>query len=302
MRGSNPMMSRHSAARLAAVYLIVLGLGSLGAAAPAQGRCATDPGAIASLAAAYLDKRPVESLGTGLAMSEALCVQEALVERLEPKLGKPIGYKVGLTSKAVQELFGASAPVRGVLFESVLLPDGAEVPAAYGARPVFEPDLLVTVRDEGVNRARTPLEVAEHLTAVIPFIELADLAIAADRPVDAGAIVAVNVGARLGVTGRPVPALATPGFVSALAEMTVIASDGATELSRAQGKAILGHPLNAVIWLAADLARTGKRLKAGDVVSLGSFARPQPPRPGQTVTVRYEGLPTGPRQVSVTFR
>ncbi|HEY6168678.1 MAG TPA: hypothetical protein VI454_11605, partial [Verrucomicrobiae bacterium] len=50
-----------------------------------------------------------------------------------------------------------------------------------------------------------------------------------------------------------------------------------------------------------DLAATGEKLKAGDLISLGSFARPEPPKAGQTVTVRYDGLPGDPLAVSVSF-
>jgi 2-keto-4-pentenoate hydratase len=73
------------------------------------------------------------------------------------------------------------------------------------------------------------------------------------------------------------------------------------EVASAKGSAILDHPLNAVLWLVQDLARSGVKLKAGDVLSLGSFTAPQRPRPGLAVTVRYLGLPGDPA-VSVRFR
>jgi 2-keto-4-pentenoate hydratase len=56
-----------------------------------------------------------------------------------------------------------------------------------------------------------------------------------------------------------------------------------------------------VLWLIKDLASTSEKLKAGDVISLGSFARPLPPQPSQTVSVQYDGLPGGPFKVSVHF-
>jgi 2-keto-4-pentenoate hydratase len=62
-----------------------------------------------------------------------------------------------------------------------------------------------------------------------------------------------------------------------------------------------GNPLNAVVWLVADLARTGRKLAAGDLVSVGSFTPLTPPKPGQAVTVRYEGFPGTPK-VSLTFQ
>ncbi len=84
--------------------------------------------------------------------------------------------------------------------------------------------------------------------------------------------------------------------------MTVTATDQTgAELAKAKGDALLGHPLNPVLWLIKDLCETGEKLRPGDLISLGSFARPQPPKAGQTLTVRYDGLPTGPIQVSVKF-
>ena len=56
-----------------------------------------------------------------------------------------------------------------------------------------------------------------------------------------------------------------------------------------------------MIRLAQDPARDGGRLKAGDLLSLGSFTPLMPPRPGMAITVSYEGLPGMP-DVSVRFR
>jgi 2-keto-4-pentenoate hydratase len=84
--------------------------------------------------------------------------------------------------------------------------------------------------------------------------------------------------------------------------MTVRVIDGnGRELDSGKGSAILDHPLNAVIWLADDLKKSGITLKPGDLLSLGSFSRPLSPQAGQTVRVIYEGLPGNP-SVSVRFR
>ena len=52
------------------------------------------------------------------------------------------------------------------------------------------------------------------------------------------------------------------------------------------------------MWLVADLAKSGRTLAAGDLVSVGSFT---PLKPGPAVTVRREGLPGTPK-VSLTFQ
>jgi 2-keto-4-pentenoate hydratase len=85
--------------------------------------------------------------------------------------------------------------------------------------------------------------------------------------------------------------------------MIVTATDQTgAELAKANGKALLGHPFNVVLWLVQDLASTGEKLKPGDLISLGTFAAPKPPQAGQTLTVRYEGLPGGQIKASVRFR
>ncbi|MSU36113.1 MAG: hydratase [Pedosphaera sp.] len=258
--------------------------------------------AIKQLSEDYFMKRPSQSLHGGMSLDDARRAQEDFVARLTPKLGPRVGFKVGLTSKAVQESVGASTPVRGVLLRDMLVPDGSTVSAKFGARPIWEPDLIVVVKDVGINNAKTPLEVARHLSEIVAFIELPDRIVAESEKIDGSLITAINTSARLGVMGQRVKIESTPEFITALAKMRVTATDQAgAELVNAKGDALLGHPLNPVLWLIKDLAVTGETLKVGDLISLGSFARPEPPRPGQTVTVRYDGLPGGSIKVSVKF-
>lgn len=247
-------------------------------------------------------KQPLRGLRTDLSMADAECGRRRLIERIEASDNRIVGYKAGLTSRAVQERLGVTSPVRGVLFEKMLLKDGAEVPADFGARPMFEADLLVVVKDPGIHLAKTHLEALRSISFVVPFIELPDLLVADGEKLSATLIVSLNVGARFGVMGKAIPAQATPEFAAALAGMRVVVADqGGKELASAKGAAILDHPLNAVLWLAQELARSGIKLKTGDVLSLGSFTAPMPSRPGLGVTVRYEGLPGNPA-VSVHFR
>jgi 2-keto-4-pentenoate hydratase len=251
----------------------------------------------------FMDARePVRGLRTDLSMSDGECGRLRLVERLESSDNRIVGYKAGLTNREVQARFGVASPVRGVLLEKMLLADGAEVPADFGARPLFEADLLVVVKDAAIHKAKTHLEVLRSLSLAIPFIELPDLIVAEGEKLSAPLIVSLNVGARLGVVGKGVPVQATAEFAESLATMRVVVTDqGGKELASGRGAAILDHPLNAVLWLVQDLEKSRIRLKPGDMLSLGSFTQPQTPRPGLVVTVRYEGL-TGNPAVSVRFK
>lgn len=57
--------------------------------------------------------------------------------------------------------------------------------------------------------------------------------------------------------------------------MTVrLADQDGKVLEATKGTAILGQPLNAVLWLVKDLKASGILLKEGDLLNLGSFSRP----------------------------
>ncbi|HEY7657576.1 MAG TPA: fumarylacetoacetate hydrolase [Burkholderiales bacterium] len=246
-------------------------------------------------------REPLRGLRADLTMQDAECGRRRLVEKLQSAANPVVGYKAGLTNAKIQAQFGASRPVRGVLLENMLLPDGVEVPARFGARPVLEADLLVRVTGEPLPEVKTPAGVLQTLVQVMPFIELPDLGVAQGEKLSAPLITFLNVGARLGVVGKPIRVEATQAFADALANLRVVVTDqDGRELARGSGAAILGHPLNAVMWLHEDLARGRVRLKPGDVLSLGSFTPPLAPKAGTTVTVRYEGLPGNPT-VSVRF-
>ncbi|MGZ5185290.1 MAG: 2-keto-4-pentenoate hydratase [Caldimonas sp.] len=253
----------------------------------------------------YASKQPAGLPAIG-SESEAACSRAKLNALLALHYGKVVGYKAGLTNPAVQKRFGADKPVWGILYDGMILDDGATVDAAFGARPLFEADMLVRVKSADVNRAKTPMDVMDSIDQIIPFIELPDLIVATSVPLNGNAISAINVGARLGVAGKPISVPAFRGerfaMIDALRDMVVVVSDtNGAELSRGKGSDILEHPLNAVVWLAEALAKEGLAMEPGQWISLGSFSPLVPPKPGQKVTVRYEGLP-GAAPVTVSFR
>jgi 2-keto-4-pentenoate hydratase len=93
----------------------------------------------------------------------------------------------------------------------------------------------------------------------------------------------------------------TQAFADSLADMKVLVMGGGDDLDKGFGRDVLEHPLNAVVWLAQDLQRHGKSLKKGDLVSVGSFSKLMPPKPGLKVEVQYQGLPDNP-SVRMSFK
>jgi 2-oxo-hept-3-ene-1,7-dioate hydratase len=275
--------------------IVPAALACFGAGA-ALAACPSDE-AIDAFVADWKAGTPTRAIAVDATMEDALCAQQKVVARLGEDLGAPVGYKAGLTSKAAQERFGVDQPVRGVLLDGMLLENGATVPAKFGARPVFEADMLVVIADAAVNEASTPQEVLPHIREVIPFIELPDLVLAEGEPMSAPILTAINVGARQGVLGEPIAVEQSDVFLQSLADMEVkVTGDGGEELAAAKGSAVLGHPLNSVIWLV----KSGVALAPGDYVSVGSIGPLMPTAAGLTATATYQGLPGEP-QVTVSF-
>jgi 2-keto-4-pentenoate hydratase len=283
--------------------LAAVTLAALLATGAAQAACLSDA-EVAALADAIAAKTPAAT-PENLSELDARCTRAKLNQRLAARYGAVVGYKAGLTNPAVQQRFQTDKPVWGVLYQGMLQPSGATVDPAFGARPLFEADLLVRVKSEAINRAKTAAEVLAAVDQVIPFIELPDLAVQAPPKLNGAGVAAINVGARLGVQGVPIAvptdAAAQAALLAALPAMTVRLTDQTgAELARGRGADILDHPLNAVVWLAGALAAEGLAMQPGQLVSLGSFSPLLPPKPGLTVTATYDGLP-GAQPVVVQF-
>src|SRR5215204_6666532 len=123
----------------------------------AIGGRAADP--VEQLAEDYFARRATRAISSNISMAEALRIQDRFVDQLVPKLGRPVGYKVGLVTKEAQEKSGVSGPIRGVLLEKMMLRDHAEVAVDFGAKPLVEADLVVVVGNRDINNAATHLDV-----------------------------------------------------------------------------------------------------------------------------------------------
>lgn len=260
-------------------------------------------GNIKAVAEAWLMKKPAPSFGAAMNMSEAAAVQERYNALIAKDLGGAVGYKAGLTNPAVQKRFGYDRPIRGTLYEKMILRTGARVPAAFGARPVFEADMVAVVGDAAkLMAAKTPLEALRALKEIRPFIELPDLVFDPQVKLDGPYLLGINVGARLGVLGDPISLPATAESVAKLADMKVeVVDQTGAVLGGGKGSDILENPLNAVLWIAESLRAEGKALKSGELFSLGSFSALLPPKAGATITVRYTGITPDPAEVKATF-
>ena len=257
----------------------------------------------AQLAEQFLNKTPVTQVDANMTMEQAVKIQEQFVALLRKEYGEPVGYKAGLTNPNVQKVFGVNQPVRGTLLKKMLFDSGALISARFGSIPMIEGDLIVRVKDDGINQAKTPEETLQYLDVVIPFIELPDLVCDKSVKFNGAILVAINVGARYGVMGKPIPLEATPEWRERLKGFTLqVYNEKGALIEESKGTALLGDPLNATLWIKNSVVAEGKKLKKGDLLSLGSLTKMMPARQGMIIKAKYIDLdPKGPVEVSVSF-
>ncbi len=212
------------------------------------------------------------------------------------------GYKVGLTSNKARRMFAITHPLVGTLFAGMLLKNNAHVSLGSGTSLRVELDLMVRVKSDRINKATTIHEVAADIDALIAFIELPDLLFDLGQDNAAALLLASNVGARWGVMGEAV-SITDPGYlVKQLPDMEFELMAGAGEIIRqGQGEQILGHPLNAVLYLLDELKRRNQSLAGGQLLSLGAIGSPVKAQAGARYTARYSGFSEKVFSVCVTI-
>jgi 2-keto-4-pentenoate hydratase len=196
--------------------------------------------------------------------------------------GARVGYKIGLTSKAMQSMCGIDSPVAGVVLAGSIFSSPARLSGRAFGRLGVEFEIAVRLgRDvlgDAAGRPRSLQEVAESVDGVCAALELVD-----DRHCDYGTLDVLSLIAdnawNAGMVLSP--------FVTRWPELSemegVISADG-IELGRGSGRDALGHPFVPLTWLANNLIDAGSYLRAGDVVLTGSLIKTQFPQR----TTRYE--------------
>jgi 2-keto-4-pentenoate hydratase len=273
---------------------------TVGCASIPEPACRADP-RVAEVAEDWLQKRPQRMLR--IAASDAICFRNHLLRRLSSQLGPAAGYKVGLYTKAGQKRFGATEPNIGILHRAMLIAEGQPVSVRYAYSPLMEADFMLVVKDDGINAATTREEVFRHIRGYRPFIELVDNNIPADTRMAVGQFIALNDNARLGMTGNEVPLPQTRAAMDALRDMSVeLVIDSSRGSERLEGRALdtLADPLDVMLFAKDALLREGRRLKAGDMISLGAMLPARPPHAGERMRVSYRILGK-PSEISIAF-
>jgi 2-keto-4-pentenoate hydratase len=217
---------------------------------------------------------------------DAYDIQERYVALLRGQHGDAVGYKVGLTSAAMQSFCGIGHPIAGVVLASRVVRSGAAVRRADYGRLGLEFEIAVRilsdVPDKGVPF--TSGTIAPHIGGVCAAIEIVDDRSADYAKLDMLTLVADNswnAGIVLSEFAATWPDLeAVPGR----------ATRDRAAIGEGFGRDILGHPFNSVAWLATQLASRGAGLKAGEVVMTGAVMKTVFPEAAASYRFELEGI------------
>jgi len=197
-----------------------------------------------------------------------------------------VGRKIGLTSVVVQGQMGVTTPDLGVLYADMAFGDAEPIPFDRLLQPRIEAEVAFVLGADLPDRPVTTADVLRAVDFVVPAIEVCDSRIA-DWDISIFDTVADNASSGVFVTGAAPRSLREIGD---LRDMAMVLTTGATTVSSGRGSACLGHPVNAVVWLANKVAERGDPLVAGELVLSGSLGALVPAEPGATYEAVIEGL------------
>jgi 2-keto-4-pentenoate hydratase len=219
---------------------------------------------------AYFDKLTIE---------QAYAVQLGVIDRRVAAGEKHIGWKVGLTSVAIQQQFAVHEPVFGCILNTVS--SGHVFAPGDLIQPGFENELCMRIARDlpsvvSLEDARAAVD------AVYPSLEI----IETRGPFTAQLALALadNAQQKTVVRGAPVT------LPAALESIEAVVTVNGQEAGRGLGSAVLGNPLHSIVWLAKKLAEHGRHIRAGDIVMTGSFTRQFPIAPGDRIHVAFSGI------------
>ena len=250
--------------------------------------------AATELARQHAQRESFRALSAGLAPADtqaAYRIQDAFVRQLQQQRQSGLaGYKIAITTPAMRDMVGFQDSIAGRLLTDQLHQSGETIRARDYVHLIVEFEIAFELaRDLPANPAPwTRATILEHVRCAYPALEVAD-----DRHADYPSLkhsvltlIADNAWNQGLVLGAPVTDL-TAAEIQALEGIAFI--DG-REVGRGTGRDVLGHPLDALAWLANHLVARGLPLNAGAVITTGSLVKSQFPVAGNRIAFRLPGF------------
>ena len=228
---------------------------------------------------------------------EAYAIQAEFVGMRARKLGRVAGYKIALTTPAMRKMMGMGDSIAGDMLEKTLLRSPAQVSADDYVRLLVEFEIAFEMAEDlpAIGAPYTRESIAKAVGAAMPALELADdrnadYAKLRDHPLMLIADNAWNEGA---VLGKPVRDWQGVD----LAALKGVARINGKKVGEGNGRDVMGHPLEALAWVANNLAARGLGLWRSDVVITGSLVTTKYPKAGDAIEFEAGELGTVELQV-----
>lgn len=200
-----------------------------------------------------------------LSLERAYQVQEKISKKRINKGEKVIGYKVGCTSKAIQEQFGLKEPIHGQLFEPYIFKDGSELFWEDYVNCAIEPEIVLVIGKDLKGENLSDEELISGIEEVRAGIEIHQFKFWFSPTTSQELICSGGIHLGLVLGNKKV----TPDKLSFETEIFKVLMDGKMVNSGA-AKEIMGGPVHSLRWLVGSLSRKGTYLKAGSYVIPGS--------------------------------
>ena len=210
---------------------------------------------------------------------DAYLVQDSL-ETVWAHKGDVIGYKLALTSKAMQNMFGVSTPFKGNLFSETILKGDQVVSLKNYGRLGVEFELAIEIgEDFGTNSNDLTVEKCmSKVSAVYPAFELID-----DRKADYSKVNLISTTADNSWNANTVLGSKSQNFSHLDFSVNQVFKSINGNIETSVTGAALEDPFNAVIWIADFLNKRGSKLKKGQIVMTGSTFPTYFPQPGDVI-------------------
>lgn len=203
-----------------------------------------------------------------------------------------IGRKIGLTSTAVQAQLGVDQPDYGMVYADTCYCSGAQISVGQFLQPKIEAEIAFVLKSDLDADNLTIIDVINAVDYAVAALEIVDSRVA-NWDISLFDTIADNAsygGIIVGTTPVPLSQLDLESCKMQLANGDAVVSEG-------EGRACLGNPLLATLWLANMMIENGQPLKAGDVVLSGALGPMIAVKSGDSFTASIDGL----NSVSVSF-
>ncbi|MEL7467716.1 MAG: hydratase [Pseudomonadota bacterium] len=212
-------------------------------------------------------------------------------------MGVQVGWKIGCTTKVMQDYLKIPHPCAGTLYKTTLFRDEVRLAARDFYELGLECEIAVELGASLPERHALydAADVVHAVSGVMASIEIVEHRFRDFRKASVASLIADDFFSWGCVLGAPVRLEDLPELGGVTGGFSI---NGRSPRITGEGRAILGHPLTALAWLADHASRLGTPLEAGQIVTLGSVVKTVYPKPGQRISARFDGL--APATVTIT--